>query len=208
VALCPGGEPRYCGIGLRALTADTGAVTGVIVCVTDVTEMVRARHELEHRATHDPLTGCHNRASTIALLVQVLADCPHEKGTAAIFVDLDGFKQINDEYGHAAGDTVLQCVVACLTGAVRAGDVVGRLGGDEFLVICPEVDSLADAEGIGDKLAAAIRTEVRVAGIPVVPCGSVGVAWAQGGTGSAQELIAAADRAMYRSKKSRRRCNS
>jgi diguanylate cyclase (GGDEF)-like protein/PAS domain S-box-containing protein len=207
VALHRGGEPRYCGIGLRALTADSGAVTGAIVCVTDVTEMVRARHELEHRATHDPLTGCHNRASTIALLVQVLADCPPATGTAAIFLDLDGFKQINDEYGHAAGDTVLQYVVTCLTGAVRAGDVVGRLGGDEFLVTCPGIDSLADAEGIGDKLAAAIRTEVRVTGIPVVPRGSVGVAWAQGGTGSAQELIAAADRAMYRSKKSRR-CGS
>jgi diguanylate cyclase (GGDEF)-like protein len=204
VGLCHGGEPRCCGIRLRALTADSGAVTGAIVCVTDVTEMVRARRELERRATVDPLTGCHNRASTIALLERVMADCPPARGTAAVFVDLDGFKQINDDHGHAAGDAVLRCVVTRLAGAVRAGDVVGRLGGDEFLVICPEVATPADATALGDKLMCAIRTDVHVAGIPVVPDGSVGVAWAQGGTGSAQELIAAADLAMYRSKKSRR----
>jgi diguanylate cyclase (GGDEF)-like protein/PAS domain S-box-containing protein len=195
------GEAQRCGIGLRALTADSGAVTGVIVCVTDVTEMVRARRELEHRATFDPLTGCHNRASTIASLQQVMAECPPTRGTAAVFVDLDGFKQINDSLGHAAGDTVLRRVVDCLTGAVRAGDLVGRLGGDEFLVICREVETPAAAERLGGKLAAAIRTDVPLDGVPVVPRGSVGVAWARGGTGTAQELIAEADRAMYRCKK-------
>src|SRR6185503_10429312 len=99
VVLCDGGdidlevrlhrccEPRYCGVGLRALSADSGAVTGAIVCVSDVTEMVRARRELERRATFDPLTGCHNRASAIALLERVMAECPPDRGTAAIFVD-------------------------------------------------------------------------------------------------------------------------
>jgi len=216
VVLCDGGdvdlevrlhrgcEPRYCGVRLRALSADSGVVTGAIVCVTDVTEMVRARHELERRATYDPLTACHNRASTIALLERVMAQCPPDRGTAAIFVDLDGFKKINDRYGHAAGDTVLRRVVTCLTAVVGTGDVVGRLGGDEFLVIRPDVDNPADATALGDQLIGAIGTDVHVASTTVVPAGSVGVAWAQGGTGSARELIAAADRAMYRSKRSRK----
>lgn len=93
--------------------------------LTDITESLRLRSELERRATVDPLTGCLNRSAALATLDEALLDRRH--GTAVMFMDLDGFKSVNDELGHGVGDRVLVAVASRLREAIRGGDVVGRV---------------------------------------------------------------------------------
>jgi diguanylate cyclase (GGDEF)-like protein/PAS domain S-box-containing protein len=200
-----GGGVSRCAVNLRALTSDSGAVTGAIVCVSDVTESVRLREQLEDRATFDVLTRCHNRASILSILEQTLAERDRDqRGTAVIFLDLDGFKNINDTLGHAAGDEFLVEVARRLCAEVRAGDTVGRLGGDEFLVVCRDVESAAGAFEIAERLAAAIEApEVRLQEQLVQPRASIGVAWTNGPGADSDALVARADAAMYEAKRGR-----
>ena len=143
------GRTRHCSVSVRPLRDDHGTVTGVTGCVEDVTASVQSRSDLEVKAVSDPLTGCLNRAGTFAVLQETLdrvaSDGADPAGTAAIFIDLDRFKPVNDEFGHATGDEVLVRVAERIRSSVRSGDVVGRLGGDEFLVICPKVADPASA---------------------------------------------------------------
>jgi diguanylate cyclase (GGDEF)-like protein/PAS domain S-box-containing protein len=189
---------------LRSLTAETGEITGAIVCLTDVTEDVRLRDELKQRASYDALTGCRNRATTLAALGEALAGPGRTSGTAVIFIDLNDFKQVNDRYGHAAGDQLLTHVAGRLRGAVRDGDVVGRFGGDEFVVICADVPSADRARRIGETLLTALGDGcLEVAGENLLPQASIGVAWGDPATSAPDLLIARADTAMYAAKKAR-----
>ncbi|MCU7727803.1 sensor domain-containing diguanylate cyclase [Actinoplanes sp. KI2] len=200
----PGRGVRRVRANLRALTSDDGAITGAIICLADVTEDVRLREELRHRATFDPLTGCHNRSATMAALQDATAAPDGHAGTAVVFLDLNGFKQVNDVYGHAAGDRLLTHVANRLRMTVPADGVVGRIGGDEFVVICRDVAGPAGAERIGADLLAGLRAEVvDAAGNVLTPEASVGVAWAPCGAAGPEELIARADAAMYQAKKTR-----
>jgi len=198
---------RLCRITMRALTGDDDVVTGAIVCVADVTESARLRIELEHRATYDALTGCHNRASIIAALETTLASDNARVGTALVFVDLDGFKAVNDELGHAAGDDLLRIVASRLRDTTRDTDLVGRLGGDEFLVVCPRVASLAEVTRLCDRVAEALSGTVDVAGHQQRLRASIGVTWSRAGVvcadapRCAEAIVAEADTAMYASKR-------
>ncbi len=127
-----------------------------------------------------------------------------EGDRAVVFVDLDGFKDVNDRYSHAVGDEVLSVVAQRLQGAVREGDVVGRIGGDEFLVVCPEIGSAEQALGLAARMAKAQRRELSlpIGAIPLQV--SVGVAFSSGGSIDAETLVAMADHAMYESKRERR----
>ncbi|HEY7948637.1 MAG TPA: diguanylate cyclase [Acidimicrobiales bacterium] len=202
-------EMRRCHFSLRALTAETGEVTGAIVCVADVTESARLRDELHMRATFDDVTRCHNRSSTMAALEDLLTTSATGAGgspdgrPAVIFVDLDRFKDVNDEFGHAAGDELLGVVASRLLRAVRADDIVGRIGGDEFLVIRPGVTSAAQAMATARRLAGTFRHQIRLkAGR--VPCrASIGVAWSPDPALDAEGLVAMADAAMYVAKRGR-----
>ncbi len=195
-----GSGRRHCTVALRALTDSSGEVTGAVACMTDVTDDVRLRAELERRASHDPLTSCVNRATVMAMLEQALDAEGAE--IAAVFVDLDDFKAVNDRLGHAVGDAVLVAVGERLRRAVREGDVVGRLGGDEFLLVCRGVGDGATAQELGARVAASLRAPVELHGHRVEPRASVGVAWAgESGTTDAEALVARADQAMYRSKR-------
>ena len=126
---------------IRAAVGDHGEVTGGVVCIADVTEAAQLREALEDRARTDALTGCLNRAGTITALEHALADLGPNEGVALFFIDLDGFKIINDSRGHAVGDAVLEIAASRLRGALGLDDLVGRLGGDEFVVIAPGLDS-------------------------------------------------------------------
>ncbi|WP_433219489.1 diguanylate cyclase [Dactylosporangium sp. CS-047395] len=180
----------------RALTTADGRVAGAVICLADVTEETRLREELRRRATLDDLTGCRNRAATLAALTEALAAA--RLGTAAVFVDLNEFKLVNDRFGHAAGDRLLAHVAHVLRGAVRDGDVVGRLGGDEFVVVCRDVARLEHAQNLAAGLGAAIEgTPLDLAGAVLKPKASIGVAWTRPAGLDADALIAHADNKMY-----------
>jgi diguanylate cyclase (GGDEF)-like protein/PAS domain S-box-containing protein len=193
----PGG--RRGTFALRPLVeSESDQVTGAIVCVSDITEAARLRAELTERATYDSLTRTLNRAATIAALEGALSETA--AGVGVVFVDLDKFKAVNDRRGHAAGDRLLAHAAGRLVAAAREGDVVGRFGGDEFLVICPGVADGQAALQIAERLAASLREPTDFDGEPLVPDASVGVAWSPTGVVTADALIARADMAMYAAK--------
>lgn len=181
-----------------ASVADQEGRPGALLCISDVTERARMRAELEQRATFDALTSCLNRAATMAAVEQVLAG-PTAATTAVVFVDLDGFKPVNDRYGHAAGDELLTAVAERLRGACRESDVVGRLGGDEFLLVCGGVSRPEALQLIADRVKGAFAAPVEVGGHSVAVGASVGVALAAPGM-TAEDVVARADAAMYDAK--------
>jgi diguanylate cyclase (GGDEF)-like protein/PAS domain S-box-containing protein len=195
------GERRVCTVSLRALTHEDGSVSGAIACVVDITNSVDMREELKHRATFDELTGCYNRSSIMQALEADLAGGRRRAERAVLFIDLDDFKEINDREGHAAGDELLRRLASQLQEAVREQDLVGRIGGDEFLVLCPDIGGSAAATKLASRVAQMLRGDHAEAG--GCPGASVGVAWSDGGAISADELVAQADRAMYESKRLR-----
>jgi diguanylate cyclase (GGDEF)-like protein/PAS domain S-box-containing protein len=198
--LPPGGELRFCTISLRPLNGDNGTTNGVIACVADITDSARMRAELTRRATFDELTGCFNRASIMNALKENIASGQRQAERAVVFIDLDLFKAINDQHGHAAGDELLSTVAQRLRGVVRDGDMVGRIGGDEFLAVCPDIGGPEQAMRLAGRLAEAQREGIRVATGDVVVPVSIGVAWSSGEGADADAMVAKADRAMYESK--------
>ncbi len=193
-------ELRHILFKLRPLMRESGTVTGAIASVQDVTDSARARHELERRATSDALTGACNRASILTLLSQELAS---GEGAAVVYVDLDRFKAVNDTFGHAAGDEVLMAVAARARAAMRAGDELGRLGGDEFLVLLRGVPNSETAMAAALRVGEALRGAYELPAGTVELCASVGVACSAGTGTTAENLIELADAAMYRSKQAR-----
>jgi diguanylate cyclase (GGDEF)-like protein len=202
VACCPPGDAlRYCTIGFRALRHDDGAISGAIACVADVTDSARLREQLKFRASFDELTGCHNRASIMAALEADIERDPVQAERAVMFLDLDRFKEINDRHGHAAGDELLRRVARLLRESVRENDLVGRTGGDEFLVICPDVGGAERAVGLAERLAEALHDGIRAEADDPCCSLSIGVAWSSGNASDADTLVAAADAAMYQAKR-------
>jgi diguanylate cyclase (GGDEF)-like protein len=172
-----------------------------IVIARDAT--VRKLHEdqLTHQATHDALTGLANRQLFDELLVRAAyrTDRSHV-GSAVLFVDLDGFKDVNDIFGHQAGDRVLAETARRLEAAVRPGDVVSRLGGDEFAVLCENLAHGQDAQKIAERIVEALRRPIPVASGVAQISASVGVAVAVTGEGAAS-VLSRADQAMYDAKR-------
>jgi diguanylate cyclase (GGDEF)-like protein/PAS domain S-box-containing protein len=198
-------RPRVCQVNLRCLTGEDGS-NGALICITEVTEAVRLQQELEHQATHDALSGCLNRTAILRFLdEQLQSDAANARGPAAVFVDLDRFKMANDRYGHAVGDEILAAVGGRLRHILRPGDAVGRLGGDEFLVVFRQVGSRSEAENLGDRVSTTLANEIKLAAGTIWSSGSVGVSWSHGPALSADEMVAAADRAMYTAKRAGQR---
>ena len=160
----------------------------IIVTLDDVTERRQAEEALRHRANFDPLTGLLNRAALLEEVEARLATGP----VTAIYCDLDGFKAVNDTFGHAGGDELLVEVAKLLTSMARSNDAIGRIGGDEFVIVCdgltrPHTTNLIAR--LGDALDVGLGVRI-----------SVGVAGSRAG-GSATDLLARADRAMYDNKR-------
>ncbi len=200
--LAPGAaEPRIYAVGVVGLGDREGA-PGALLSLADVTLQVRAREDLLLRATTDPLTGAANRATSLTRLEQALADSA-DSFTAVVFVDLDRFKLINDTLGHAAGDEVLRLTVGRLTQVIRPGDVVGRLGGDEFLLVSRGHDGPETAEALGRRVRDVLNGTAVLAEGAVELRASIGVACGRSGW-DADALVREADRAMYCSKQADR----
>jgi diguanylate cyclase (GGDEF)-like protein len=185
----------------RPVSDIRGTVTGGVVCVADVTEAFQLRAALEYRATTDALTGCLNRAGTIAALEHELQSTGPSEGVGLLFLDLDRFKLVNDTEGHAIGDAVLEVVAHRLRGALQERDVVGRLGGDEFVVISPGLPSAEATVAFADEIAQQLQGPATFGSVTVPIFASIGVAWTSASTAS--ELLSAADTAMYAAKKAK-----
>jgi diguanylate cyclase (GGDEF)-like protein/PAS domain S-box-containing protein len=198
----PSGDPRRVLISLRALLRQGGGVSGAIATALDITDSARAREELERRATLDALTHCHNRTSILTALQNEL-DSQARNETAVVFVDLDHFKNINDTLGHAAGDEALMRVAERLKGATRSEDRVGRLGGDEFLLLIRGLPEPEVALGVAQRISDSLKTPLRLSTGEIDLRASIGVAYAGNEMISADDLVKRADEAMYRSKERR-----
>ena len=158
--------------------------------------------ELTHSSQRDPLTGLPTRAVMLDRLEHAIALAGRHQGRAALlFVDLDRFKQINDTLGHAAGDDVLRLCAKRLASVLRSSDTVSRHGGDEFLVVLPEIAHACDAGAVAAKMLAAIAGSARIGNQTVHLSASVGIAIYPEDGHDAQTLIGGADAAMYRSKR-------
>lgn len=159
--------------------------------------------ELEERATHDPLTGLANRDLLFRNLDLMLSQ-RHRAGVAVAFLDLDRFKEVNDRYGHRAGDHLLVHVASHLRSTIRQGDTAARIGGDEFVVIGEATDA-ADAERFAARLVEAMVDRCVVDGEEVVVEASIGTAFIPPGVAAtADEALMRADASMYRAKRERR----
>jgi diguanylate cyclase (GGDEF)-like protein len=157
--------------------------------------------QLERRATHDGLTGLVNRAYFYTVMHAHIAECRRMSGRLTVlYIDIDGFKRVNDLHGHAVGDELLRLFAARLKTGLRTTEVVARLGGDEFAVLIDHAsqdDVLATADALIDRLS----RPYRVGGIVIDVSASIGIAGCPTSGSSANALLKAADEAMYRAKR-------
>ncbi|MFN2537480.1 MAG: putative bifunctional diguanylate cyclase/phosphodiesterase [Mycobacteriales bacterium] len=179
---------------------------GVVVAqVVDVTERRRSEERLVRQAHYDSLTSLPNRAQSMARLQKALADdVAAGTMTAVFFCDLDRLKLVNDGHGHAVGDAYIREVSRRIRASVREEDTVGRLSGDEFVVILTGVRSPTEVIGLAGRVIDAVRQRLLLAGTAFSPSLSLGIAYSAGPGTTADELLAQADTAMYRAKNEER----
>ena len=212
VTVGPDGAALACIAIWRDVTGDPWVSHQVSLArAVRLTKLAFERHRAEelllHAAMHDTLTGVANRAQFFERLSDVPpAERRQHARAAVLYLDLDGFKAVNDTYGHAAGDVVLQTVTDRMLGAVRSADLVARLGGDEFAVLCVDVDNAEQATGLADRLIATVAEPIDIGEAMVHVGVSIGIALATAGSTGPTDLLDAADRALYDAKREGKSC--
>lgn len=182
-----------------------GFVSYVLVVSHDVTEERDRYEELTRRALYDPLTGLANRATALAYIDRALGRRDRTSTSeAAIFIDLDQFKAINDSLGHAVGDELLLTVAKRLSSVLRPHDVVSRIGGDEFIVFLEQMDGIEPVLLVVDRLRSAISEPLTIAERELRIRASFGLAFASERNETAEDLLSKADAAMYKAKEAGR----
>jgi diguanylate cyclase (GGDEF)-like protein/PAS domain S-box-containing protein len=203
----PGGDIRSSLATYTPHRVD-GRVLGIFVHVADVTplkmlerELKAAKGKAEHLATHDFLTGLPNRVLLMDRIAQALSSA--ERGShlvAFLSLDIDDFKTINDTHGHGEGDRVLIEIARRIRAMVRGSDTVTRLGGDEFLILAPGIETIAEVETITNRILWGVRQPFAVGNATIVPAISLGIALYPRDGATAEFLIAKSDRALYAAK--------
>lgn len=176
----------------------------LIMHIEDITDRKALEAELTHRALHDPLTGLPNRALLLDRIAHALARSQRSAHpTCLFFLDLNGFKGVNDTHGHAAGDLVLQHLAQRLTALLRPGDSAARLGGDGFTVLCEDLEP-SQAQLVAQRLRAAAAQPFTVQGHLVQLTAAVGISTSiqQSDTNDPAALLQRADQHMYHAKRS------
>jgi diguanylate cyclase (GGDEF)-like protein/PAS domain S-box-containing protein len=203
-----GGETVWAGVTISLVRELDGVPARAVLQVQDVSERKRFEGQLQHLADHDPLTGLFNRRRFESELSrEVRASLRYETGGAILVLDLDDFKYVNDSFGHAAGDQLINVVSQVLRRRLRESDILGRLGGDEFGVILPHADRRR-AMSVADSLLSEIRDDTQASSVSGTGrvTASLGVAFFGDSEAepSAQELLSEADIAMYDAKEAGR----
>jgi diguanylate cyclase (GGDEF)-like protein/PAS domain S-box-containing protein len=198
------GSVRHFSVSGEPHFAADGTFLGYRGVGRDVTEIARARERIAALAYHDALTGLDNRTSLVPALEKSV-ERTKRRGTriAGLFIDLDGFKQINDRFGHDAGDRLLIEVAQRLRASLRASDPVARLGGDEFFVVLEDLGEVAPAERVAQKLLASLMLPYDLGGgRSAAISASIGISVYPDDAGDAATLVKHADMAMYSAKQS------
>ena len=186
---------------INAVKDSEGKVTNYVAVFTDFTTRKAAEDKMRFLAQHDALTGLPNRTLLRERMLRAIAHAQRNgRRLAVIFLDLDEFKEVNDTYGHGAGDQMLRVVAQRLVAAVRAEDTVARLGGDEFLVVLEEITSEADVPGIVGKIVESLIAPMIIDGREMRISTSLGVSLYPDDGDEPEILVKNADAAMYRAK--------
>jgi diguanylate cyclase (GGDEF)-like protein/PAS domain S-box-containing protein len=192
-------------LAMRAVTSDTGDIKGFVGIAFDITERRQMLQYVTHLATHDQLTGLVGRALLQDKTVEAVERARRYGTKVAVFViDLDQFKRINDSLGHASGDQILIETASRLRRCVRSTDIVARVGGDEFVVVMPDITSVADVEHCALNLLARMSPEMLVDEQMVSVTTSVGICIYPDFAQDAKHLLKRADSAMYAAKENGR----
>jgi diguanylate cyclase (GGDEF)-like protein len=185
----------------KVVYAGNGAPERVIGVSQDVTERKRQEDEVRHLAHHDTLTGLPNRRLLDDRLRQAVFAAPRRAARVAVIaIDLDHFKAVNDTLGHKAGDAVLREVAGRWTGCVRKADTLARQGGDEFVIVIPDLAQESDCAVVAEKILRTLEPEIVVQGQGFRIGASIGISLFPGDAGDADALLRNADIAMYRAK--------
>jgi len=191
-------------VEINAAVVDYRGVPSILSINRDVTERKKMEESIRELAFHDPLTGLPNRKLLLDRLELALLQAQrHKRKTALLFLDLDGFKQVNDRFGHDAGDRMLVRIAHALTKALRRSDTVARLGGDEFVVLVPEVRSEKALVEVAGKILQRVRevplpAKLRAPAVRITT--SIGIALCPRDGNTSRQLLKAADAAMYKAK--------
>lgn len=179
-----------------------GGIRGEFVTFRDIREQKLADARLQHTAMHDGLTGLANRGLYLDRLELALArmDRHSERGFSVMFLDLDGFKQANDCYGHAAGDAVLVEIAERMRACLRPEDTVARLGGDEFALLLDDTAAMRDVAMVAERIQAEVCRPVRTGEGTICVSASIGIVAGAAGYRTAEQMLKDADAAMYRAK--------
>lgn len=192
-------------LAISAVRNQQGTVDHYISIFSDITERKSREEHIRHQAEHDFLTGLPNRVLLADRFEQLVANSRrHPQRIALLFIDLDGFKDINDAHGHRVGDVLLRTVAQRIQGCVRAADTVSRHGGDEFVCLLREIASIQAANKVAGTILREIEQPVRVANELLRVSASVGMAIYPDHGASLDELITRADTSMYEAKRSGR----
>jgi diguanylate cyclase (GGDEF)-like protein/PAS domain S-box-containing protein len=196
----PDGSVMWGLLHLAALPADEGPAI-VIAQIEDITDRKQAETQLVKQAHYDALTALPNRFESMRLLRDaIVTDNANGTLTAVFFCDLDRLKLVNDTHGHAVGDAYIREVSRRIRDSVRDNDIVGRLSGDEFVVIVEGLTTPTEALGLAGRIVDGVREPLQLGGERFSPSLSLGIAYSTGAATTADELLAQADSAMYRAK--------
>jgi diguanylate cyclase (GGDEF)-like protein/PAS domain S-box-containing protein len=187
---------------ISAVYDEGGIVQRYVALFSDITQLKEHERKLEHIAHYDVLTGLPNRVLLADRLRQGMAQSHRQKRLLAVaYLDLDGFKAVNDRYGHEAGDQLLAALAHTMKQTLREGDTLARLGGDEFVAVLLDLADIAASDLVLDRMLAAAAEPVQVEGLSLQVSASVGVAfYPQGEDVDADQLLRQADQAMYQAK--------
>ncbi|MEW5007706.1 MAG: diguanylate cyclase [Cycloclasticus sp.] len=202
------GEEFYIQLTISAVYNDNDEITHYIGLLSDITESELQKQQLEYAANHDGLTKLANRVLLKDRLAQAMARVRRDaKPLAVVYLDLDGFKAVNDKFGHDQGDALLVALAEKLQNLVRETDTVARIGGDEFIVLLTGLNQPSDCEPTLQRLLQACASHITVDGIETKVSASLGVSFfTENDTLGPDELFKQADTAMYAAKNSGKNC--